>query len=451
MSKTRRSVLVVDDDAGVVEWLVEELSERGFDAAGDTSPVSALRRIGERAYDIVVSDVEMPGMRGIDLLEAIHAERPEQLVVLITAFGSIELAMQCVRAGAADFLAKPFAIEALIVVIDRALGDRRMRRGIVRVRSPMTPDSPSDLVAESASMKRVIELARRAANAPSTVLLTGESGVGKSAVARLIHAESTRSSKRFVQLNCATLPAALVEAELFGVRRGAFTDAREDREGLFSFAHRGTLFLDEIAEMSLEVQPKLLVALESGRYRPVGGRDELHVDARLIAATNRPLERDVEEGRFRADLYHRLNVIRIEIPPLRERIDDIPRLVDEGLSRLSERAERKITGIAEDAMRWIKAQPWRGNVRELANVLERAAMLSDHDVLVLEDFVEGRATRDADEAFLREAAAEGIELEELEARYIRLVLERTGGNKAKAARLLGVDRTTLWRKLGSAS
>ena len=454
MTKRRTSILVVDDDEGVVEWIVEELTEHGLQAEGVTAPERALERVAERAFDVVVSDVEMPGMRGVDLVQAIHARRPTQLVVLVTAFGSIELAMQCVRAGAADFLAKPFPIEALVHTIDRVLRERRMRREIVRLRSSLGSESPgSELVAISAAMRGVLDTARRAAATSSTLLLTGESGVGKSAIARFVHAQSSRRDQRFVQLNCAALPASLVEAELFGVKKGAFTDAREDREGLFAHANGGTLFLDEIGDMALEVQPKLLVALETGSYRPIGGRREVPFDVRLVAATNRPLEEALRERRLRPDLYHRLNVIRIEIPPLRDRVEDIPRLVDQLLHRLAKRTGRSVLGVSDEAMRWICSQPWPGNVRELGNVIERAVMLSDHDVLVLEDFARGGIDREvgADVPYLEGAAAEGLPLEELERRYIRLVLERCGGNKAKAARVLGVDRTTLWRKLSSES
>jgi DNA-binding NtrC family response regulator len=452
MTRGRRSVLVVDDDAGVVDWLVEELSQRGFAADGESAPTRALERIADRRYDVVVSDVEMPGMRGIELIEGIHARRPDQLVLLMTAFGSIETAMQCMRAGAADFLAKPFPFESLVHAIERTLRERRMRREIVRLRSSLVREAPSELVAASAAMKRALEIARRAAATSSIVLLTGESGAGKSAIARFIHSHSPRRARRFVQLNCAALPAGLVEAELFGVKKGAFTDAREDREGLFVHADGGTLFLDEIGDMALEAQPKLLLALETSSCRPLGGREEVRSDVRWIAATNRPLEDALRERRIRPDLYHRLNVIRIEVPPLRDRVEDIPALVDQMLHRLAPRAARPLLGVSEEALRWLCVQPWPGNVRELANVLERAVMLSDHDTLVLDDFARGdlapRGEQAADSALLDAAAAEGLNLESLEQRYIRVVLERCGGNKARAARMLGIDRTTLWRKLG---
>ncbi len=445
MPESRR-VLLVDDDPGVVDWLTEELSERGFTVEGVTSPTKALARVSEQAFDVVVSDIEMPEMRGIDLVRAIHEKRPTQLVLLITAFGSIELAMNCVRAGAADFIAKPFPIQILAAAIDRTLRDRAMKRQVVRLRSSLTEPSGSALVARSPAMQRVLETVQRVAGSSSTVLLTGETGVGKTLVAGTIHAQSPRREKRFVQINCAAMPGGLVEAELFGVRKGAFTDARESRDGLFVHADGGTLLLDEVGEMALDVQPKLLICLETGSFRPLGARDEVHVDVRLIAATNQPLEHALRDKRLRADLYHRLNVIGIDIPPLRERVEEIPFLVDEWLRRLAPRAGRALKGVTDEAMRWLRAQPWPGNVRELANVLERAVMLSDHDVLVLEDFVSGRGEADAEKSFLETAVSDGLPLDEVERRYIELVLERAGGNKAKAARILGVDRTTLYRR-----
>jgi DNA-binding NtrC family response regulator len=444
---TVRNLLVVDDDPGILDWLEEDLTRTGHLVHKASSGAEALRLIEDLAFDVVVSDIEMPKMRGVDLVKAIHARRPAQLVILMTAFGSIELAMQCVRAGASDFLAKPFSLDALVQSIERTVAERRLRREVVRLTSPLAEsDEAAPLVARSAAMVRALDLARRAASSDSTVLLTGESGVGKSAIARFIHERSGRSRRRFVQLNCAALPAGLVEAELFGVRRGAYTDAREDRTGLFAHADGGTLLLDEIGDMAVDVQPKLLLALESGSYRPVGARDEVKADVRLVAATNQRLEDAVRERRLRADLYHRINVIRIEVPPLRERTEEIPELVDAWLKRLAPRAGRQLVGVTDEAMRWLCGQSWPGNVRELANVLERAVMLSDHDVLLAEDFVEGRGEAEAEASLLERAAMEGLALEEVERRYIQLVLDRVDGNKAKAARILGVDRTTLYRR-----
>lgn len=443
----RARLLVVDDDAAVVDYLVDALGDEGYAASGTTSPEQALQQISQSEYDLVIADVEMPTMRGPALMAAIHARKPVQLVLLVTAFGSIELATRAVREGACDFLAKPFTIEALVHAIERALRERQLRREIVRLRRRVEADEDDSLVAESAAMRRVVDLARRAAKTGSTVLLTGESGVGKGAVAAFLHRQSGR--RRLVQVNCAALPAALIESELFGVRRGAFTDAREDRPGLFVEADGGTLLLDEIGELPIEVQAKLLHALETRTVRPLGATAGVEVDVRLVAATNRALESDVRAGRFRADLYHRLNVIRVAIPPLRERREDILPLVDRMLPRLCERVRGATLGLSAPALRWLLEYDWPGNVRELAHVLERAVALAEHDSIVIEDIRTEPVGSEAGGDSLAEAAQRGATLAEVESAYVQRVLERVDGNKAQAARILGIDRRTLYRKLGA--
>jgi DNA-binding NtrC family response regulator len=307
-------------------------------------------------------------------------------------------------------------------------------------------EASTDLVAASPAMRRVVDLAARVAATSSTVLLTGESGVGKGAVARLLHRDSRRA--RLLQVNCAALPPTLVEAELFGVRRGAFTDAREDRPGLFVEADGGTLMLDEVGELPLDVQAKLLQVLETRRVRAVGGTSDVEVDVRLVAATNRPLEADVRAGRFRADLYHRLNVIRIRIPPLRERREDIQPLVDCLLPGICERIRGTTVGVSAPALRFLLTYDWPGNVRELAHVLERAVALAEHDTIVLDDVRTESVAPDLDDDSLTAAARRGAPLAAVEQAYIGKVLQRVDGNKAQAARILGIDRRTLYRKLG---
>jgi DNA-binding NtrC family response regulator len=444
MSEPRRSILIVDDDRTVVEFLSESLAERGFDPTGATSGQEALEHIRRHPVDLVLTDVEMPGMRGTDLCAAILAEHPTQLIILITAFGTIELAVSAVRAGAADFVAKPFKIEALVFAIDRAFRDRQMRREIVRLKGAVTGLDSGGLVARSPAMRRTLDLARRAARVDSPVLLTGETGAGKGAIARFIHDASSRRSAPFFQVNCASVPQTLFESELFGARRGAYTDSREDRVGAFVAARDGTLFLDEIGEIAPENQAKLLHVLESGLVRPLGGTVDVAVKARVIAATNRPLEALLREGRFRPDLYYRLNVIRIETPPLRERRDDIVALVDLFVSRTTERHARPVIGVSAAAMRKLLSYAWPGNVRELANLLERAVALSDHDTLLPEDLdlpstVAFEAPAPAPEADLSLAAVERA--------HVDRVLSASGGNKAAAARALGIDRRTLYRHL----
>jgi DNA-binding NtrC family response regulator len=439
--------LVVDDEADVVDYLVDALGDEGYETIGVTSGAAALSKLGAASFELVIADVEMPGMRGPEFMTAVHARHPEQLVLLITAFGSIESAAASVRGGACDFLAKPFTIEALVIAIERALRERQQRREIVRLRQPSGQEQHADLISESPAMRRVVELARKVAPTNSTVLLTGESGVGKGAVAELIHRESRRTG--LVQVNCAALPPTLVEAELFGVRRGAYTDAREDRPGLFVEAEAGTLFLDEVGELPLDVQAKLLQVLETRRIRPVGATTSAEVDVRLIAATNRALEADVRSGRFRPDLFHRLNVIRIAIPPLRERRDDIAPLVDLLLPRLCERIRGEVIGLSAPALRWMLSYDWPGNVRELTHVLERAVALADHDTIVLDDVRTESVSEATDLDSLTEAARRGDSLAAVEEAYIGRVLARVQGNKARAARILGIDRRTLYRRLGA--
>ena len=438
-------LLVIDDDPAVVEFLVEELSAH-YAAVGETSARAGLERAATGEFDIVITDVEMPELRGTDLLAELLERKPGQLVLLITAFGSIELAVQAVRAGACDFVTKPFKLPALLFAIERALRERTMRREIVRLRKELGHDR-GNLVAGSPAMQKVLDVARRAARSLASVLITGESGSGKGALARWIHDHGARASGPFVHVNCAALPSGLVEAELFGVRRGAFTDARESRDGLFVEAAGGTIFLDEIAEMPLDVQSKLLQVLESSRVRPVGG-GEAPIDARVIAATNRAIDDAVAATQFRLDRFFRLNVIRIEMPPLRQRAGDIPELVNALLARAS-RGGTGPLGITDDAMRWLVRHDWPGNVRELANVVERAVALTDHDTIVLEDVqdLETRVPTDPTGDLLASAAARHLPLDEVERGYIRRVLDANGGNVSRAARILGIDRRTLYRKL----
>jgi DNA-binding NtrC family response regulator len=442
----RARVLVVDDDRAVVDYLLEVLATR-YEVTGETSPREALARVAAEDFDVVISDVEMPELRGPDLLAAILEVKPRQAVLMITAFGSIQLAVETVRAGACDFVTKPFKLETLILAVERALRERTMRREIVRLRRDVDQANASDdLIAKSPAMAHVLDIARRAARSDATVLITGESGVGKGALARWIHDRSPRRDGPLVHINCAALPPSLIEAELFGVRRGAFTDARESRDGLFVEATRGTLFLDEIGDLPLDAQAKLLQAIESSRVRPVGATSEVDVDVRLITATNRNLEEAIAAGQFRHDLFFRINVVPIEVPPLRVRRDDIPELVQAFLSRAARGGAA--TGISDEAMRWLCKREWPGNVRELANVVERAVALTDHDTIVLEDVRDQSAAMGPQhENLLAEAAVRQLSLAEVELAYIKQIVARLGGNMAHAARVLGIDRRTLYRKL----
>lgn len=443
-------LLVVDDDRAVVDYLLEVLAPR-YATSGETSPQVALERIAREDFDVVISDVEMPGLRGPDLLAAVLEHKPRQAMLLITAFGSIELAVETVRAGACDFVTKPFKLETLVLAIERALRERTMRREIVRLRRDLSDDGGHNLIARSTAMAQVLDVARRASRSDATVLITGESGVGKGALARWIHERSARRDGPLVHVNCAALPSGLIEAELFGVRRGAFTDARESRDGLFVEASRGTLFLDEVAEMPLEAQAKLLQVVESGRVRPVGSSTEVDVDVRLIAASNRDLDEEIRAARFRSDLFFRINVVQIEVPPLRARREDLPELVHAFLARAS-RGIQPAMGISDEAMRWLCTRDWPGNVRELANAVERAVALAEHDAIVLEDVRDQRVRSEKpSEGLLAEAANRQLSLAEVELAYIKQIVAKVGGNMAHAARVLRIDRRTLYRKLGDGS
>ncbi|MFO0595107.1 MAG: sigma-54 dependent transcriptional regulator [Myxococcaceae bacterium] len=440
------TLLIIDDDPGIVAWLREALPEEGFAVRGETSAPRALQLLRETAFDLVISDVEMPELRGLDLLREVKKARPEQLVLLVTAFGSIDLAVQAVRLGAVDFLAKPFKLEVLVLAIERALRETTLKREVTRLREAVARDQPHGIAARSPAMQRALELVRRAAPSKLPVLITGESGVGKGALARTVHELSDRRTGPFVQLNCAALPTGLAESELFGVRRGAFTDAREDRAGLFEQAHGGTLFLDELGELPLELQPKLLHALEANEVRPVGAPAPVAVDVRVVAATNRPLEDALKERRFRPDLYHRLNVVRLEVPPLRERREDIDVIVDQVIAGMARRGGAT-AGVTPAAMAWLRAQKWPGNVRELVNALERAGTMAGHGLLTPDDFATWAPSEAPVAGLVDDALARTLSLKELEKLYIQRVLEKTGGHKARAAQWLGLDRRTLYRKV----
>lgn len=449
-SHAKPRLLVIDDDPSVVDYLTEMLVDAGYAAVGESSPLAALRRLqGGEAFDLVISDIEMQELRGIDLLDQILQALPSQLVLLMTAFGSIDLAVQAVRAGACDFLTKPFQIEQLILAVDRALRERAMRREIVRLRSTIAEATPGLLVSRSAGMRRVVDLAQRAARSDASILLTGETGVGKQDVARFVHSSGSRASQPMIVLNCGGMPAQVLEIELFGATRAIPGGLTEERPGALQLAHRGTLYLNDIDQLPQELQPRLLYALESGVVRPVGAGIEARVDVRVIAASQRPLEDALREQRFRPDLYYRLNVVRIDIPALRDRPEDLQALVDVCLQRAQERLNRRVIGISADAMRWMLRYPWPGNVRELTNLLERALAMTNHDTIVLEDLAEVAQAGD-DGQLLDRAAALGMTLDDLERAYVRKILELTLGNKSVTARILGIDRRTLYRKLGEA-
>jgi two-component system response regulator AtoC len=444
---TIRRLLVVDDDRAMREMLSSLFKERGLSVEDAASADAALARAAEQDFDVVLSDVRMPGLSGVELVGQLRRLRPGTPVVLMTAFGSIDTAVEAMRTGAFDYLTKPFEPDAVILSVERALAHRALALENEQLRRAVDRSgSLGELIGKSPAMREIFALIKRISHTRSSVLITGESGTGKEVVARAIHFHGDRSEKPFVPINCTAIPEGLLESELFGHVRGAFTGAHASKRGLFEKADGGTLFLDEVGDMGLGLQGKLLRVLQDREIRPVGGTQSLHVDVRIIAATNRDLEAEIAAGRFREDLFYRLNVIPIHILPLRERPDDIPALVEAFLRRHNDGRRRFFSA---EAMERLMAHPWRGNARELENVVERALALSDAETLGPDDVpLPGGPPPQAPggEDFLAAAAAHHMTLHELGERYTEQVLRTTGGNKVQAARILGIDRKTLYRR-----
>jgi two-component system, NtrC family, response regulator AtoC len=440
-------ILVVEDDAPMRELLSKQLDRRGFVTQTCDSASGALELLSREAPDVVITDLHMKGMGGLELCQRIVELRPDVPVLVITAFGSLETAVAAIRAGAYDFITKPFEIEALILALERAVAHRALREEVKRLRQVVASEGASDtLLGQSEPMHRLRQLVARVAETDSSVLITGDSGTGKEVVARELHGRGRRKGGPFVAINCAAMPESLLEAELFGHAKGAFTDARTARQGLFLRAQGGTLFLDEIGELPLGLQPKLLRALQERTVRPLGSGEEQRFDARIIAATNRDLESAVEERRFREDLFFRINVISIALPPLRARSSDVLLLAQSFLGKFAQASGKRVRGISSAAGYKLVAYPWPGNVRELQNCIERAVALTEFEEITVEDLPEKiRAHRPSEVVVITDDTL--VPLEEVERRYILHVLQAVGGHRTQAAKVLGLDRKTLYRKL----
>jgi DNA-binding NtrC family response regulator len=449
MAEYSGAVLVVDDEPDMRELLRDELSERGYRVAAAANGRDAARQLREGDYAVVLTDLRMQGMQGLELLNEVKRDYPGTNVIIMTAFGSVESAIEAMKQGAYDYVTKPVKTDELALVVDKAVRDALLRREVQHLRRAVREDySFHQILGKSKPMRKVFDLIRRVADSQTNVLITGESGTGKELAAKAIHFNSDRRNGPFVPVNCAAIPETLLESELFGHVKGAFTDAKGDKRGLFEEANGGTLFLDEISELPVMLQAKLLRAIQEKEIRRVGSTKAVAVDTRIIAATNLALAEEVRAKRFREDLYYRLNVIEIMMPPLRERREDIPLLVDAFLKKCAEAGKKAVKGIAESALALLLDYPWPGNVRELENVIERAVTLARGEKVMPEDLPPAIHGSRGDKKVIDEAANRTLPLEDVEKEYILRILDKTGGNKYQAAQLLGIDRKTLYRKLG---
>ena len=442
-------VLVVDDEPKMRRVLQMALERMGIEAVAVHDAGQALARVAEERFDVVLTDLRMPGMSGIDLLSQIRTREPDLPVIVLTAFGTVETAVEAMKRGAFDYVLKPFDLDAIELTVRHAIETRQYRRSFPSTGSTDGAVGLEDMIGLSPAMQGVYTIVRRAAQARSAVLVMGETGTGKELVARAIHALGPRRDKLFVPLNCAAIPTELLESELFGHTRGAFTGADRDRTGKFELADGGTLFLDEIGDLAYPLQAKLLRVLQEGMIDRIGSNKRLSVDVRVISSTHRDLAAAMAEGKFREDLFYRLNVVRIELPPLRLRGEDIAPLAAHFLAAAAHELGRGPLALAPDAIHVLERCEWPGNVRELQNLMERAAVLSEATTvdasflrLLLPGTADAAASGPPSEALLLEPAIEAVERQ-----LILRALGATKNNKARAARLLGVSERTLWYKL----
>jgi two-component system response regulator PilR (NtrC family) len=455
MADAQKHLLIVDDEGPLREAIAERLADHGFAVAQADSGEQAVQRLTEFAFDILITDLRLPGIDGRQVLQAALDRYPELIAIVITGFGTVKDAVEAIKQGAADFITKPFQFDALLHVLSSALEQRRLKSENAYLRSQLEERYRIDgLVGRSRVMRDLFQLLETVAATSSTVLITGETGTGKELAARAIHHNSPRRANRFVAINCSAIPETLLEAELFGHVRGAFTGAVGTRQGRLEQAHRGTLFLDEVATMSPALQAKLLRVLQEREFERVGDSHTIKIDVRVIAATHSDLSRMVADGTFREDLYYRLNVIPVRLPALRERREDVPLLVQHFLQRLAGESARGSMTVSQEALRHLMSYSWPGNVRQLENVVERAVAFSngrsqlDVQDLALDIHEPSPATTDAAPVWLPDDGVDFARyIEGVELALIKRSLERTQGNKRQAARLLNLKRTTLIEKL----
>ncbi len=439
-------ILVVDDEERMRNLLKKVLMRQNFYVDTASNGIAALRKVEEHPFDIIIADVRMPEMNGMEVLAAVKKTRPDIYMIIMTAFGSIDSAVEAMKKGAYDYITKPFKMSEISVVVEKALEEKRLREEVESLRKEVRIKYKFDnIIGKSKAMQEVFDLIRRVARSSSTVLIYGKSGTGKELVAKAVHFNSPRRDKPSVSVNCAAIPDTLLESELFGHVRGAFTGAIATKKGLFEEANGGTVFLDEIGNVSPSMQVKLLRVLQEREIRRVGGAETFKIDIRLMAASNESLEEAVKRGDFREDLFYRLNVITITLPDLKDRQDDILLLANHFLIKYSQ-GERRAKSISREAGNLLLKHDWPGNVRELENVIERAIALGDHEEISVEDLPDnirnaGRGPTQND------ILSEDVTIKELEKSYIAKILKKTRGHKIRAARILGIDRRTLYRKL----
>lgn len=443
-------ILVVDDEEEMRLVLNEALTNRGFEVEEATDGESALKRLHQTSFDVVLLDVRLPGMNGLDALLQMKTLDPDLVVIIMTAFGSKELALQAMKSGAYDYFTKPFKLEEMGVVLRRALEKRQLQHELQALRERLRQEyTVSNIIGQSPKMREIFRLIHKLAETDVAVLIAGESGTGKELVAEAIHMQSPRRERLFIPLNCAAVPEGLLESELFGHERGAFTGAIARKPGKFELADKGTLFLDEIGDMNFSLQAKILRVLETKNFERVGGTSTVQVNVRIIAATHWNLQQLVEQGKFREDLYYRLNVVSISLPPLRERYEDIPLLVDHFIGDVNRRFTLQIKGVSQSTLDLLLNYPWPGNVRELRNCIERAAILSEGEVIPPEALpLCFQGLRDEYiPAGGKDSSCLDAQVEQFERRLISNALRQAEGVQSRAAQLLGIPERSLWYRI----
>lgn len=445
-------ILVVDDEEIMRESLCAWLQEDGFQVEALATGREAMEAIKQKVYDAILLDLKLPDMDGLEILKHSKRYQPNTPVLMITAYGSVDTAIRAMKQGATDYITKPFNPEELSLTLHHILDDLAVRRENIYLKLKLEKRyDRQGIISKSHKMQQIFDLISTIADTRSTVLIQGESGTGKELIARAIHYSSNRAHHPFVSVSCAALVETLLESELFGHEKGAFTDARTLKRGKFELADGGSLFLDEIGEISPKLQLNLLRVLQEREFHRVGGEEPIRVDVRVIAATNKNLEQAVREGSFREDLYYRLNVISIHLPPLRERKEDIPLLVDHFVEKFNIESGKRVKGVSEEVLQILIEHDWPGNVRELENVIERAVIINRGGIILPEDlppYLSGRsALSGVQESLVQQACAGQLTLQEVEKAHIQNILQETGWNIARTARILGIDRSTLYAKI----